>query len=194
MIHYINHNYKDNKIFPYYTWKDIQNMRQGKFNPEHWPSKGMDYFYCYYDETDSFIFRPSDRRVTYEGLLEILGISREENEEKDRQKNYIYSTDKEMFYTEAGFKEHLKDLAHELPVYRGTKVNFTHEEFVWIDGILELMEEQAEDVNNSKNPLYADFTKAEKTDLQKVIVEWLVKNKGQPTIFGVKDVEECETL
>ena len=103
---------------------------------------------------------------------------------------YVYSTDKEMYYPEAGFKEHIEYLGHETPVYRGIKISYTHDQFVWIDGILALMEEQVEDVNNSEDALYTDFTKAEKDDLQKVIVDWLVKNKGQPTIFGVEDIPE----
>ena len=111
------------------------------------------------------------------------------------EKEYVYSTDQEIYYTKEAFKEHLKILGiGDFSIIRAIKVSYTHDEFVWVDKFLEIMEELAEETCNYENPLYTNYTQQEKDGLHKVIVDWLVKNKGQPKIFGVEDVpEDMET-
>ena len=108
------------------------------------------------------------------------------------KKEYVYSTDKEDYYTKEAFKERIEYLGHEVPVYRGIKIKFTHNDFVWVDEFLEMMERQAEDVCMYEDALYTDFSKEDKDALQKVIVDWLVKHKGQPMIFDIADAPEDE--
>ena len=108
------------------------------------------------------------------------------------KKEYVYSTDKEYYYAEAEFKEHIECLGHDVPFYRGNKVNYTHDDFVWVDKFLEIMEELVVDECNYEGEIYTDFSKQEKDALQKVIVDWLVKNKGQPIIFDIADAPEDE--
>jgi len=106
------------------------------------------------------------------------------------ENEYVFSADKKIYYTKEAFKELLEaeTLDGNGTIYRGLKVSYTHDDFVWVDKFLEIMEELVEDECYYEGEIYTDFSKQEKDDLQKVIVDWLVKNRGQPMCFGVQNI------
>ena len=111
----------------------------------------------------------------------------------------VYSLDEERYYD---YDDLLEQIENDSPnvkyVYMGTKISFTHADFINGKEIIESIQnrayEESEDYSGSYISQFDDKSKTEHKDLhlviERLIADYLGKTISQPDFFKVKNIEK----
>lgn len=111
----------------------------------------------------------------------------------------VYSLDKERYYSYDDLLEQIENDSSDAEyVYVGTKIPFTHADFINGKEIIELIQdrayEESEDYSGNYISQFDDKSKTEHKDLhlviERLISDYLNKTISQPDFFKVKNVEK----
>jgi len=108
---------------------------------------------------------------------------------------YRYSLNKTYFVDKNEMinilkEEYDEDELKNVTIIRGIKQCYTHETFLNSTDIIEELTNSAyEESEYSENYIEELEREIHKTNLNKVILEYLNKNVSQPTFFKIKDIE-----
>lgn len=109
----------------------------------------------------------------------------------EKQNKYSYSIDGELFKSAAEIMNDIRDNNSIEKIVKGNNVFYDHSCFLNVDMLLEHMRCNAEDSTgeNMADDYCAELEDQEhKDNLEKIILEYLNTNVGQPTFWGIGDV------
>jgi len=112
---------------------------------------------------------------------------------------YAYSFDEEQYHEDIesaiddAFNTGDYNVGDTITIYRGKSTRATHKEFIWIDEIIESMQDRALDnYNEWADDYLTDLTHEKVKQLESVIVKWFEENSKKPRFYTVTDVEKIE--
>jgi len=104
--------------------------------------------------------------------------------------NYIYSLNNSDYHEKEDIIEIIKQTDDVKTVYRGEKINYTHDDFVSGRDIVENIAEAAYDIADEYSENYTESIDNDKVSdaIKEVVLKYLNENVPQPSFFRIDDV------